>query len=194
MGISAQNVEPHWNYLLAIEGDLKELSRYVEFDEKNFGCFSIEIARILLACGAEVDVVCKQVCKAISQNSKARDIHTYRVELNQRYPNIPNFQVLMPRFGLTLVPWDEWSKAHGVPDWWTAYNKVKHERDSEYQRASLKNALNAVGGLFVILLHMLEAKGLLGNWLPSPLLLSVVPGNIAGRMMGGPDFGVKYRL
>jgi len=71
---------------------------------------------------------------------------------------------------------------------------VKHERDSEYERASLKNALNAVGGLFVVVIHMLHAKGLLDNWLPSPLLLSVCPKNIGGRMMGGPDFGIKYRL
>jgi hypothetical protein len=59
MGINTEKIEPHWNYLLAIERDLDEISRFVEFDEKNFDCFSIEIARLLLASAAEVDVVCK---------------------------------------------------------------------------------------------------------------------------------------
>ena len=73
MAIQTTKPEAHWNYFLAIERDLEILSRYVEFDEKNFKCFSIEIARIALAAGAEVDVVCKQMCLAANPNSKAAD-------------------------------------------------------------------------------------------------------------------------
>jgi hypothetical protein len=51
MTIHTHKIEPHWNYLLAIERDLD-----VEFDERNFDCFSIQIARVLLASGAETDV------------------------------------------------------------------------------------------------------------------------------------------
>ena len=52
MGIRTQKIEPHWNYLLAIERQLDEISRFVEFDKKNFDCFSIEIARLLLTSAA----------------------------------------------------------------------------------------------------------------------------------------------
>lgn len=122
MGIKTQKIEPHWNYLLAIERDLEAISRYVEFDEKNFGCFSIEIARVLLACGAEVDVVCKQICKMINAKSTADNINKYRSEIRPSFQDIPQFQILLPRFGLRLTPWDEWNKPNGVPFWWTAYN------------------------------------------------------------------------
>jgi len=48
MGIEAQN-RTALELLLAIEREVDHLSRYVEFDERNFECFSIEIARVILA-------------------------------------------------------------------------------------------------------------------------------------------------
>jgi hypothetical protein len=59
---------PHWAYFIAIERDLAELSRYVEFDERNFKCFSIEIVKLLLSASAEVAVVCKQLCQILNRN------------------------------------------------------------------------------------------------------------------------------
>jgi hypothetical protein len=124
MGIETHKIEPHWNYLLAIERDVDRLARFVEFDERNFSCFSIEIARVLFAAAAEVDVVCKQVCRSINTASSADNIHNYRDEIVPVFPKIPAFPVLLPRFGLSLTPWDEWNKPRGVPYWWTAYNKI----------------------------------------------------------------------
>ena len=194
MGIQVKKIEPHWNYFLAIERDLDLLSRYVEFDRKNFDCFSLEIARILLASGAEVDVVCKQICKSINPKSRADNIIQYRKEIRAAFPGIPDFGILLPRFGLTLKPWDEWKKASGVPFWWTAYNKIKHQRDSEYHRASLKNALNAVAGLFVMVLHVNKDKAQNGELVPQPLLLTVDDPHCGGTAHGDYGFGTIYVL
>ncbi len=194
MGIRTQEIEPHWNYLLAIERDLDEISRYVEFDEKNFDCFSIEIARVLLASTAEVDVVCKQLCKTIDPKSKANSIHKYRTEIKPAFPDIPQFQIMLPRFGLMLTPWDEWSKPDSVPFWWTAYNKIKHHRDSEYHRAALKNALNSVAGLFVMVLYLYKDKANQGELCPYPQLLRVDDSHFGGFGVGGQEIAVSYKL
>ncbi len=194
MGIQTHIIVPHWNYLLAIEHDLVELSRYVEFDEKNFGCFSIEIARVLLAAGAEIDVVCKQICRVINSQSSADTINKYRSEIKPAFPGIPQFEILLLRFGLRLKPWDEWNKAAGVPLWWTAYNKIKHHRDSEYHRANLKNALNAVAGLFVMVLYLYKEKAKLGELVPSPQLLRPDEKHFGGTTYGAYEFGINYRL
>lgn len=106
MAITSSKTEAHWNYLLAIESDLERLSRFIEFDERNFDCFSIEISRILLASAAEVDVVCKQICKNLNPVSSARRINQYRNEILSAYPAIPDFGVLLPRHGLRLKPWE----------------------------------------------------------------------------------------
>lgn len=194
MGIRTHKIEQHWNYFLAIERDVDHLSRYVEFDEKNFACFSIEIARILLASAAEVDVVSKQICGTLDPRSKAETIVAYRNEIVKAYPDIPDFEILLPRFGLTLKPWDEWRKPDGVPLWWTAYNKIKHQRDSQYARANLKNALNSVAGLFVMALHLYRNQAQAGKLAPAPELFRVDEQHIGAIVHLGHEFGIKYLL
>ena len=194
MSIKTRKIEMHWNYLLAIESDLDRLSRYVEFDEKNFDCFSIEIARILLASAADVDVVCKQICRNLNPKSSAVTINKYREEIRAACPNIPGFEVRLRRWGLTLTPWDEWKKPRGVPFWWTAYNKIKHHRDSDYQSANLKNALNAVAGLFVMVLYLYKKKAERGQLLPSPQVLSVGETPLGSAVIGDYERGIVYLL
>ena len=55
--------ESHWNYFLAIEEDLENLSRYIELREDNFATYSIETAKILMAASQEVDVLFKAICR-----------------------------------------------------------------------------------------------------------------------------------
>jgi hypothetical protein len=194
MAIKSRKIEAHWNYLLAIEDDLERLSRFIEFDEKNFDCFSIEITRILLASGAEVDVVCKQICKKLNSNSSADGINQYRKEILAAYPAIPDFEVLLPRHGLRLKPWTIWNDPNRKPIWWDAYTKIKHHRDTEYDRANLKNALNAVGGLFVMVLYLYKEKAELGELAPSPQLLHVSAEHYGGFPIGGYESGYWYVL
>ena len=194
MAIQTTKTEPHWNYLLAIERDVERLSRFVEFDERNFECFSMEIARVLLAAAAEVDVVCKQLCKKLNSASKAENINQYREEIVGKRPGLPQFEVSLARFGLTLRPWDEWSKTNGVPLWWTAHNKIKHQRHSEYHRANLKNALNAVAGLFVAVLHLYSERARAGKLLPPALLLRVSDRYFLGDTHHGYEFGINYNV
>lgn len=183
---------PHWNYLLALDSDLVTLSRYVDFCEHNFECYSIEIVRILLAAAAEVDVVCKQLCQKVEPTSVADSIGGYRKELTRAFPEIPKIVVSIPRYGLNLQPWQSWEDTAGDenPQWWTAYNKVKHHRHTHYDRANLENGLNAVAGLFVIVLHLYEEQACLGRLKPSPQLL-----RLAERDRGmSVDGGIAYNL
>jgi len=194
MGIQAIKIDPHWNYFLAIERDLEMLARYVEFDPKNFPCFSIEIARLLLAAAAEVDIVCKQICRRANPSSKAGKIDDYRDEIVQLFPKFSAHPVLIPRFELTLQPWDEWTKKDGVPLWWTAYNKIKHERATEFGRANLKNALNAVAGLFIAVLHLHIEKAGHAELIPNPVMLRPHDSYYAGVSVGGLENGISYDL
>jgi hypothetical protein len=194
MAITSRKIESHWNYLLAIEGDLERLSRFIEFDRHNFECFSVEITRILLTSGAEVDVVCKQICKKLNSASSANNISHYRDEICAAYPHIPDFEVLLPRYGLTLTPWINWNMSNNPPEWWSAYNKIKHHRDAEYNQANLKNGLNAVCGLFVMVLYLYKEKAITGGLAPPPKLLQVTEDHYGGFAIGGYDVGNSYIL
>ncbi len=137
----------HWDYYLALEDDVKRLSRYIEFDESNFNVFSIELARILLAASSEVEVVLKELCKLLDPGSKAENINSCRKIVKRNLPALIGEGIVCPLYGLSLLPWNSWGSDVN-PEWWRSYNKVKHERHENYERANLGNVLNSVSGLF----------------------------------------------
>ena len=77
---------------------------------------------------------------------------------------------------------------------WTAYTKIKHQRDSQYHRANLKNALNAVAGLFVMVLYLYKDRAEAGGLVPSPQLLRVPDRVFGGGVCQGYELGIQYRL
>lgn len=139
----------HWNYFIALERDLEVVSRYIEFATPNFEVYSIELAHLLFAAASEVDVIAKLVCQQVSPAAPCGNIEQYRTVLLVEFPNLPTTHIFVSRYGLTLTPWDNWAGPNN-PDWWRSYNNVKHERDAHFQEATLKNALNALGGLLII--------------------------------------------
>ncbi|MDT0617571.1 hypothetical protein RM531_03720 [Salinisphaera sp. P385] len=151
MGIRTGKTPKHWNYFLSIEEDVASLSRWVEFHKDNFGCYSIQLARLLMVASAEADVVAKRLCADIDTDAKAKSINRYRDVVVTRYDNFPSAEVEMPRYGLTFKPWVNWREENMPPLWWNANNKVKHHRNDSFDHARLEHALNAVAGLFMLL-------------------------------------------
>lgn len=152
MGIEEQPSLIHWNYFLALEEDIEHLARYVEFTTSNFSTYSLEIAHIYLAACSEVDVVAKQLSRKIDPDSNPRNIDDYRRIIDSAIPSIKNEKVTLHRYGLDLNPWDNWNEEQS-PLWWRSHNAVKHERHNNFDKANLKNVLNAMSGLFLLILH-----------------------------------------
>ncbi|RYE59009.1 MAG: hypothetical protein EOP20_05365 [Hyphomicrobiales bacterium] len=75
MAIESSKIPKHWNYFLRIEDDLLQLSRWIEFAPANFGCLSIELARPLVTCSSETDVVAKALCASIKVSAGAASIN-----------------------------------------------------------------------------------------------------------------------
>ncbi len=152
MTIAVTQSKIHWNYFLALERDLEIVARYVEFTKPNFKTFSIELAHLLFAAASEVDVVAKLLCEQIAPGARCNNINDYKATLLPAIPGLPRTKVFVPRFGLRFTPWSKWAGANN-PGWWRSYNNVKHQRDTHFQEATLKNALNALGALLILTLH-----------------------------------------
>jgi len=147
--IQATPSKLHWNYFIALERDLEIVSRHIEFTPPNFDVYSIEFAHLLFAAASEVDVIAKLLCERLQPDSPRGNINDYRTVLMAELPGIATTQIFVPRYGLTLTPWDNW--AHGNnPVWWGSYNRVKHQRDAHFNEATLQNALNALGALLIL--------------------------------------------
>jgi hypothetical protein len=153
VAILVRESKVHWNYFLALESDVVRLARFIEFREDNFPTYSIEIARLIMAAAAEVDVVAKLVCTKLDPTSRPRNINGYAsVILPAAGPKLSALTILVPRYGLTLKPWISWT-LEAPPLWWNAYNKVKHHRDTKFSDANLGNALNTISGLFSLTIY-----------------------------------------
>lgn len=163
----ANNV--HWNYFLALDADTSAMSRYIEFTEKNFDTYSVELARLLMAAASEVDVLAKTACSRVAPAKKPGKIDQYKAILATGRPNLESYPVQIRRYGLVLTPWSNWTSGTN-PLWWRAYNDVKHERNNHYSKANLKNALNAVAGLFVMLIYAFPDEASNGQLVPIPSL------------------------
>jgi len=145
----------HWNYFVALEQDLEVVSRYVEFSEHNFSVYSIELARLLFAAASEVDVMAKLLCKRFQPTANPDNINAYRDILLAELPDLPTMEIFITRYGLSFKPWENWSQSsvNSNPIWWNSYNKVKHQRDIHFDKATLKNALNALGALLILIYY-----------------------------------------
>ena len=147
----------HWNYFLALERDMDVMSRYIEFDEANFAVYSIELAHLLFAAASEVDVVAKLLCQMLEPAAPRGNINDYKAVLLRALPGLPDAEIIVLRYGLTFRPWSNWSGANN-PDWWRSYNDVKHERDTNFNQATLKSSLNALGALLILIYHYYARK------------------------------------
>jgi hypothetical protein len=163
----------HWQYFIAIEADLEHTTRYVEIAPDNFSTYSIEYTRIILSASSEIDVISKLLCQRINPAGSYENINQYRQCLFSHYSNFDSFEIMLPRYGLIRKPWEAW-RTEQNPSWWRSYNNIKHERDKYFHKANLENAIDAVAGLFCLVLayqypNVLEMS-------PWPKLLDVEEG------------------
>lgn len=168
MAIQYSNTKIHWNYFVTLEQDFQIISRYIEPCEANNAVFSIELARIIMASTQEVDVVMKSLCRLLDTNSEASKISQYFAIVSHNIPEFISEEVRIPRFSMSSQPWSSWTE-NTPPLWWTANNKIKHHRSSEYQKATLKNAFNSLSALLIVTSYFykkeLEINGLNINWM-----------------------------
>lgn len=159
----------HWQYFLALENDLINVSRYIEFrgvDNRraiNARVHSMELLRIFFAACAESENILKILAPRPSTiKSKDYDIKEIikKLQTNPQlvlYPLI-NATIQLPTFNLYFTPWQDFG-AGVSPKWWSEYNCIKHRRTNfnpamwHYKLANLHNTLNAVAGLMCLLFH-----------------------------------------
>lgn len=166
------NYSHYWQYFLAIEESLQETARFVDFSEDNLGTYSIEFARILLTACSEIDVICKMLCEKIDPTEKPKNINEYRTIITGKYPKFHSLKIFVRYGGFCITPWEEWNKSTN-PKWWKSYNFVKHNRNDYFKDANLENTLNAVAGLYCLILYNFQPELYARKLAPSTQLLTV---------------------
>lgn len=151
----------HWDYFLALEEDVHNLRRYVHFTSDNLETYSIEFARLLMAATQEIDVLFKQICaKHGDQSEKEPGYQQFFSKAD--YAKIRTVKIAVSASELELTPFRNWAPG-SAPEWWTANNKVKHSRHTEFPKASLANVLNALAALLIANIYFAHEEGTLAK-------------------------------
>jgi hypothetical protein len=160
----------YWNYFIALEKDIDNITRYVEFNHDNEATYSIEFAKLLMAASSEVDVIMKDICTIY--NMKNDCISNYRKCIQKNIPDMIEEEYFIERYSINCKPWGNWNQSvinklttHSEkfdrdklnPDWWNSYNNVKHHRNTFFREANLINTLNAVGALLICNIYYLKS-------------------------------------
>jgi hypothetical protein len=139
--------------LHALIQQLEHICRVVQPVELNFQTFGHEIRNILILACTEVEAQWKGILKA---NGVAGDRTKDYVKLASPL-KLSEYAVELPYYPWmpAIRPFERWHSSTTVPtkdiQWYNAYNAVKHNRDENFQQASLFHAFQALVALFIML-------------------------------------------
>ena len=158
----------HWKRYKKLETNTINLSKYVTIDNTNFETYSEEFGDLLVLIGNEIDTffrdmfACPNVISYIhtnNANTSNVNINTYKKIFNKLYELSENIVFIQYGFGekFNLKPFDNFYNS--TPNWWNAYNGLKHEYYDSIKLGNLENVLNAMSGLFILnALHICSKK------------------------------------
>lgn len=169
-------VRSYWNYYLELEDQFLKTKKYVEFDLNNKNTYSIEYLKLMQAVCSEIDVVAKAIAIALDPtfvDDYTTGIQKWGFVLQKKMPNILTTKVKF-YYDIEVCPWGNWEyekykdskerikyrlvKGKKTPEWWIAYNSVKHHRTkisdengtTNYSKANLQNLINCFAALFIL--------------------------------------------
>ena len=148
-----------------IEKELRSVFNHVEPDEANKKAFSFELYSLLLRACTEVELNCKKIMEANGATPQGRffsmtdDKKLEKSSLlskytaifrnwRQRNPSTKELEYVKKEFR----PFANFDiSINKSPDWYDAYNQVKHNREEKLEQANLENCMNAVAGILILL-------------------------------------------
>ena len=152
----------YWHQYIMLEKEFLATEQYVKIDPANYKTFSDAYAKLLLQIGSEIDVAAKMLCQIIDSTFNGDKIDCYRDILSANTDFLSTEIAVLNR-SIVLKPWERWITASTNkpnPFWWTAYNKVKHQRtdtveidgisQDSFRFANLEYTMNALAGLYQV--------------------------------------------
>ena len=136
----------------ALIQELKRICMVVHPDRANCEVYGHEIRNLMVIACTEVEAQWKNI---MHENGQGAERTSDYIKLS-RPMRLTEYRVALPWYPWLepIAPFKNWIvgalPSQSLP-WYTAYNHVKHDRESNFAQATLGNALSAVAGCFVML-------------------------------------------
>ncbi len=145
-----------WKHYQLIEEDLLDSDKYVSIDRDNSAVFSYHYLKSLITICCEIDSIAEVICNCNGKKADFGIINKLRV-LADCIPNFHNLRVITRKQydSMNVVPFVKFID-NNTPEWWRAYNSVKHDRANKkgerlnLSLANQKNVLYALAALYLL--------------------------------------------
>jgi hypothetical protein len=145
-------IETARGQLAALREQLEEIFRTVHSIEKNFNVYGHDIRNLLILAATEVEAHWKGILKAngvvgVNTNDYVKLLKAMR--LDEYEVTLPFYPWLAP-----ISPFKGWMTTAPTQSlqWYEAYNAVKHDRETLFERGKLIHAIEAVCACAIIII------------------------------------------
>jgi hypothetical protein len=174
-----------WEYYKDLERQLENYLYHIPYLLGNENTYSFRLANLILAIGAHIDSAFKEIAKYSVLFGKYPEMLSPKTKDGKlRKPTIRDYYPISEAYGLTeesvmfrclpdreqLCPFHQYQRnGRKCPDWWTAYNNVKHNFNENFKDATLKTIRDALAGAFLLnVIHVPASVRLFGYGLLKP--------------------------
>jgi hypothetical protein len=139
-------------YML-IQKDLINLFDYIEPSDANLVTYSFRIHELFIRTCIEIEANFRAILIENGYQKKSEDMNMGDYKKLNTSHRLSSFLVKIPYWSgnkSEIKPFEEFS--HGkTPPWYEIYHSVKHNRSANFEKANMRNLINAVCGLVVLL-------------------------------------------
>lgn len=166
--------------LIVLTGQLQRICQTVHPSTQTFETFGHDIRNLLILACTDVEAHWRGVLTANGLKKNHYSTNDYvklksAMKLDEYSVNFPGYPWLT-----AIRPFRDWGNS-GMPSkglkWYSAYNAVKHNRETEFEKATLLHAFEAVGACFIMLQAQFSSHTQVRNYseIASFLRLGEVP-------------------
>ncbi len=157
-------IKAFWKSYTLLEKDFLATDEFVSVDKSNFATFSARYTYLFLNICSEMDSLAEEYCKTLGYKNNLGNIVKKIAAILQTDPRLKDTTcvTVFPYGKIHVVPFQSFNEESSA-GWWQDYNKVKHFRADipesgipNYQRANLKNIINALAALFILSVSLYE--------------------------------------
>jgi len=153
----------------AIENRMIETFDYVTPDNINRKTHSYTYASILRDIGSVFDSTIRQIIIKSGVEGYQDNIYGFIKFLEKYVPELKIMAIDLVTNLKSIIPFQKGEK--GIPNWWHAYNDVKHDEPNKYQQGNLENALTGLAALKLVhyvICRSIESRVFVNPGIPVP--------------------------
>jgi len=151
----------YWPVYQHLESELEEISYSISFCDEQLTVHSLRLSDLLLRICAECENASKSIIDMYGLKNAGKDISDLYFPqcgdiLVKKFTRL-NRADLFIRWhyqtfsNVSRIPFEKWNETPSTnPEWFTAYNTLKHDRIRNAHLGNLSNVLAGLGGLFIL--------------------------------------------